>query len=162
MTPAVSPPPLSVTCTAVAVGYPVQDDGDSNVPSGGFEQQLGLLGPGLDVGARLVHRRVLAQQVEGLGVLLQRQLLTVSVPPRLTALVGLDAFSHAIESYVSPKASPLTEMAGLEALKLLGRSLLRAVMNEGAPLWTNWIDIAILLFWLAISFVVALKIFRWQ
>ena len=55
--------------------------------------------------------------------------LTVSVPPRLTALVGLDAFSHAIESYVSPKASPLTEMAGLEALRLLARSLLRAVMD---------------------------------
>ena len=55
--------------------------------------------------------------------------LTVSMPARLTALVGLDAFSHAIESYVSPKASPLTEMAGMEALRLLGRSLLRAVMN---------------------------------
>ena len=50
------------------------------------------------------------------------------------------------------KALPLTAL----------NTLLRAVMNEGAPLWTNWIHVAILLAWLLISFVVALKIFRWQ
>jgi ABC-2 type transport system permease protein len=50
------------------------------------------------------------------------------------------------------KALPLTAL----------NTLLRAVMNEGAPLWANWIQIAILLLWLLFSFVVALKIFRWQ
>ena len=50
------------------------------------------------------------------------------------------------------KALPLTAL----------NTLLRAVMNEGSPLWTNWIHVAILLAWLLISFVVALKIFRWQ
>jgi ABC-2 type transport system permease protein len=50
------------------------------------------------------------------------------------------------------KALPLTAL----------NTLLRAVMNEGAPLWANWIQVAILLAWLVISFVVALKIFRWQ
>lgn len=50
------------------------------------------------------------------------------------------------------KALPLTAL----------NTLLRAVMNEGAPLWANWINVAILLAWLLISFVVALKIFRWQ
>jgi len=50
------------------------------------------------------------------------------------------------------KALPLTAL----------NTLLRAVMNEGAPLWANWIQVAILLAWLLISFVVALKIFRWQ
>ena len=50
------------------------------------------------------------------------------------------------------KALPLTAL----------NTLLRAVMNEGAPLWANWIHVAILLAWLLISFVVALKIFRWQ
>jgi ABC-type multidrug transport system permease subunit len=50
------------------------------------------------------------------------------------------------------KALPLTAL----------NTLLRAVMNEGAPLWTSWINVAILLFWLLVSFVVALKIFRWQ
>ena len=50
------------------------------------------------------------------------------------------------------KALPLTAL----------NTLLRAVMNEGAPLWANWSQVAILLAWLLISFVVALKIFRWQ
>jgi ABC-type multidrug transport system permease subunit len=50
------------------------------------------------------------------------------------------------------KALPLTAL----------NTLLRSVMNEGAPLWANWMHIAILLAWLFISFVVALKIFRWQ
>jgi ABC-2 type transport system permease protein len=50
------------------------------------------------------------------------------------------------------KALPLTAL----------NTLLRSVMNEGAPLWANWIQVTILLAWLLISFVVALKIFRWQ
>jgi ABC-type multidrug transport system permease subunit len=53
---------------------------------------------------------------------------------------------------------PFIKVLPLTALN----TLLRAVMNEGAPLWANWIDVAILLAWLLISFVVALKIFRWQ
>jgi ABC-type multidrug transport system permease subunit len=50
------------------------------------------------------------------------------------------------------KALPLTAL----------NTLLRAVMNEGATLWSNWIQVSILLLWLLVSFVVALKIFRWQ
>ena len=55
--------------------------------------------------------------------------LTASMPPRLTALVGLDAFIHALESYVSLKASPLTEGASLDALALLAPNLPRAVRD---------------------------------
>ena len=50
------------------------------------------------------------------------------------------------------KALPLTAL----------NTLLRAVMNEGASLWSNWINITILLAWLLVSFVIALKIFKWQ
>ena len=53
---------------------------------------------------------------------------------------------------------PLIKALPLTALN----TLLRAIMNEGAPLWNNWIHVAILLAWLLVSFVVALKIFRWQ
>ena len=59
--------------------------------------------------------------------------LTVSVPPALTAAVGLDALIHALESYVSPKASPLTELASLRALTLLAGALPAAVA-DGANL----------------------------
>lgn len=50
------------------------------------------------------------------------------------------------------KALPLTAL----------NTLLRAVMNEGSPLWASWMNISILLAWLIVSFVVALKIFKWQ
>jgi ABC-type multidrug transport system permease subunit len=39
---------------------------------------------------------------------------------------------------------------------------LRALMNEGASLSSNLVPIAILAAWCLVSFVVALKIFRWQ
>jgi len=50
------------------------------------------------------------------------------------------------------KALPLTAL----------NTLLRSVMNEGASLWSGWANVTILLIWLAVSFVVALKIFKWQ
>jgi ABC-2 type transport system permease protein len=50
------------------------------------------------------------------------------------------------------KALPLT---------MLNDSL-RAVMNDGAPLMASWSAVSILLAWCVVSFVVALKIFRWQ
>ena len=39
---------------------------------------------------------------------------------------------------------------------------LRAIMIEGAPLVSTWPEILLMLGWGSISFVVALKIFRWQ
>jgi ABC-type multidrug transport system permease subunit len=39
---------------------------------------------------------------------------------------------------------------------------LRAVMNDGAPLVASWPELAVLLVWGGVSFVVAVKIFRWQ
>ena len=50
------------------------------------------------------------------------------------------------------KALPLTAL----------NSVLRSVMNEGAALTSNWIPISILLAWCLVSFVIALKIFKWQ
>lgn len=39
---------------------------------------------------------------------------------------------------------------------------LRAVINEGAPLASTWAALAVLLAWCVVSFVIALRIFRWQ
>ena len=39
--------------------------------------------------------------------------LTVELPKKITSATGMDALSHAIESYVSLNASPMTEMYGL-------------------------------------------------
>ncbi|WP_115720413.1 iron-containing alcohol dehydrogenase [Gallaecimonas mangrovi] len=52
--------------------------------------------------------------------------LTVSVPPRTTADTGIDAMTHAIEAYVSKKASPFSDSQALAAMKLIGPNLRRA------------------------------------
>lgn len=60
-------------------------------------------------------------------------LLTLTAPPGITASTGMDALTHAIETYVSKAAQPLTRPLALEAVRLIGRSLRRAVAN-GADL----------------------------
>ncbi|HEX9016538.1 MAG TPA: iron-containing alcohol dehydrogenase [Chloroflexota bacterium] len=56
-------------------------------------------------------------------------LLTLTVPPSVTAATGVDALCHAIESYTSSNASPMTDMYALEAVRLIGASLRTAVGN---------------------------------
>lgn len=45
--------------------------------------------------------------------------LTVTQPIKVTALTGIDALSHAVESYVTTKRSPVSQMFAREAWKLL-------------------------------------------
>lgn len=52
--------------------------------------------------------------------------LTTGLPKKITAATGMDALSHAIESFVSLNASPLTEMYGLKAIELINKSLKNA------------------------------------
>lgn len=46
--------------------------------------------------------------------------LTASMPPRLTADTGIDALTHAVEAYVSRKATPLSDTFALRAIGLIG------------------------------------------
>ena len=39
---------------------------------------------------------------------------------------------------------------------------LRAVVNEGAPLHATWPQLLVMLAWGGVSFVLALRLFRWQ
>ena len=55
--------------------------------------------------------------------------LTVGLPKQITAATGMDALSHAIESYVSLNASPLTELYGLKSMELVIKNLLTACEN---------------------------------
>jgi alcohol dehydrogenase class IV len=57
--------------------------------------------------------------------------LTLSTPPALTSHVGVDSLTHAIESYVSSRATVVTDMWALEAARLIGRHLRRAVSDGG-------------------------------
>jgi alcohol dehydrogenase len=53
-------------------------------------------------------------------------LLTLSLPPAITASTGMDALTHAIECYCSKKGNPFSDLYGLEAIRLIARSLRRA------------------------------------
>ncbi len=58
-------------------------------------------------------------------------LLTVSLPPGPTASTGIDALCHAIESYTSINASPLSELISLEAITLIAANL-RTAVHDGS------------------------------
>lgn len=53
--------------------------------------------------------------------------LTTTMPPTLTAATGMDALTHALESYTTKGAYLLTEALALEAIRLIGRWLPVAV-----------------------------------
>jgi alcohol dehydrogenase class IV len=59
--------------------------------------------------------------------------LTVSLPAHITASTGIDALSHAIESYVSLNATIYTEMYGMKAMGLILKSLARCVEEGSDP-----------------------------
>ena len=56
-------------------------------------------------------------------------LLTLSMPPSVTSSSGIDALTHAIESYTSNNATILTDLFAREAIIMIGRSLRTAVAN---------------------------------
>ncbi len=55
--------------------------------------------------------------------------LTLTQPPSVTALTGIDAISHAIETYVTKKRNPLSQVFSKEAWRLLSRSFLRVLSD---------------------------------
>ncbi len=55
--------------------------------------------------------------------------LTLKLPPKLTAATGMDALTHCLEAYISKGYHPMCDGVALQGLKLIGRSLVRAVEN---------------------------------
>lgn len=56
-------------------------------------------------------------------------LLTLSLPPDVTASTGMDALTHAIECYCSKKGNTFSDLYALEAIRLIARSIRRAVAD---------------------------------
>lgn len=56
-------------------------------------------------------------------------LLMLGVPKSLTAATGMDALTHAVESYVSVDANPVTDAAAVQAIKLVAGNLRQAAAN---------------------------------
>lgn len=57
--------------------------------------------------------------------------LTVGTPKEITASCGIDALSHAIESYVSLNATEYTEMMGIKAMELIAEYLPACMEHPG-------------------------------
>lgn len=55
--------------------------------------------------------------------------LLLTLPPKLTAATGFDAFCHAFESYINKNSSPLSEIYSLEAMKNIINILPKAVKS---------------------------------
>ncbi|HUH02032.1 MAG TPA: iron-containing alcohol dehydrogenase [Kofleriaceae bacterium] len=55
--------------------------------------------------------------------------LTFALPPRLTAGTGMDALTHAFEAYCAPGYNPIADGVALEAMRLIGIHLPRAICD---------------------------------
>lgn len=58
-------------------------------------------------------------------------LLTISVPPAITAATGLDALTHCLEAYTNKFAQPFIDLYAFEGMRLIASNLVRAV-RDGA------------------------------
>lgn len=59
--------------------------------------------------------------------------LTASLPPQLTATTGIDALCHAVESYISKAANPISRTFSLRAAELIGGSI-EAAYADGSDM----------------------------
>lgn len=74
-------------------------------------------------------KMVIGGQNVGARFALIDPLLTVSMPPLLTAETGMGAFSHAVEAYLSVAASVATDINALKAIELISGNIAQAVEN---------------------------------
>ncbi len=58
-------------------------------------------------------------------------LLTLGLPPRVTAMTGMDALVHAIESFVGLQATVFTDTLNLQAIRLVAANLRQAFAHGG-------------------------------
>ena len=55
--------------------------------------------------------------------------LTVGLPPKITAATGMDALAHNLEAYCAPGYHPMADGIALEGMRLINNWLLEAVNN---------------------------------
>lgn len=56
--------------------------------------------------------------------------MTLTLPPQLTAATGMDALTHAIESFVGQNSNPITDSLALQAIDMISNNL-RAAVHSG-------------------------------
>jgi alcohol dehydrogenase class IV len=75
-----------------------------------------------------VKKGIVSEHMFARTALLDPQ-LTLALPPRVTAMTGMDALVHAIESFVGVRASVFTDTLNLQAIRLVAANLRLAYAN---------------------------------
>lgn len=111
--------------------------GMGNVPESG--RPLALVPTTAGTGSEVTHIGVFTDEDGYKRVVYDKQLfadlaivdpeLTRSLPKRVGAATGLDALTHAIESYVTIPRTPYSDVLAREAIELIGDNLRRAVLQ---------------------------------
>jgi alcohol dehydrogenase class IV len=60
-------------------------------------------------------------------------LLTLTVPPQITAATGIDALIHCIEAYANKSAHPAVDIYALKGISLIGTNLIKAFRDGKDP-----------------------------
>lgn len=61
-------------------------------------------------------------------------LLTITVPPQITAATGLDALTHCLEAYTNKFSQPFIDMFAFEGMRLIAEHIVTAVKDGNDPL----------------------------
>ncbi len=80
--------------------------------------------------ATQIKKGIVSPYLYARAVLLDPE-LTTAMPPYVTAMTGMDALVHAIESFSGRRATAFTDALNIEAIKLIGANLRRAY-RDGA------------------------------
>lgn len=107
-----------------------------------------LVGGGLafaSIGLLIAARPKTIEGVSGISNLVMMPMWLLS-----GTFFSSERFPESIQPFI--KVLPLTAL----------NSALRAVMNDGTPLAAHWVELLVLAGWGGLSFLIALKIFRWQ
>lgn len=75
------------------------------------------------------RKMVIGGQHCGATIALVDPLLTVGLPPAVTAGTGMDALTHAIEAYISKGASVMTDINALKAIELISGNIYESTSN---------------------------------
>lgn len=75
-----------------------------------------------------VKKGIVSEHMFARAVLLD-PLLTIGLPPHVTAMTGMDALVHAIESYTGVRATVFTDTLNLQAIRMVAANLRKAYTN---------------------------------
>lgn len=57
--------------------------------------------------------------------------MTVSMPPKITAATGMDAFTHAVEAFIGTQKNPISDAFAAAAMELIRNNIVTAVSDGG-------------------------------